>query len=115
MRTFDRDTYRQATALWESFGPEWDAVRILAANNGYIFPPTGTAHDDRDAAKPSQRAIVWRALEDNPRQLAAIVGRCRSWSEVVDRIIGMEDRLRAELGLAEQDREWDAKSAGKRL
>jgi hypothetical protein len=112
MRTFDRASFVKAQELWRTgrFGPEWDAIKAVAANRGYIFPPTGTVHDDRDAEKPSQRAIVWRALQDNPRQLAAIVGRCNSWSEVVDRIIGMEDRIRAEVGLDDRNREWDKKS-----
>ena len=113
MKTYDRAAFLKAKEAWESgnFGWQWSTIRQTAAHRGFIFPPAGSEHDDRDAAEPSQRAIIWRALEDNPRELVRIVSRCASWSEVVDRIIGMEDRLRAEAGLADRDREWDAKAA----
>ena len=113
MRTYDRAAFLKAKEAWESgnFGWQWSTIRQTAAHRGYLFPPTGTVHDDRDAESPSQRSIIWRALEDNPRELVRIVSRCSSWSEVVDRIIGLEDRLRAEAGLAARNREWDAESA----
>lgn len=112
MRTFDRATFVKAQALWREgeFGPRWDAIRAIAASRGFIFPPSGTVHDDREAESPSQRAIIYAALEENPRQLKAIVGKCGSWSEVVDRIFGMEARLAAEVGLDERNRAWDRKS-----
>lgn len=106
MRTYSRDAWLEARAAWESFGPRWDRVRGLAAERGMLYPPSGSAHDDRDAAEPSQRAIVWRALEDNPTELVAIIGRSSSWSGVVDRIIGMESRLRTDADYRERDAEW---------
>jgi hypothetical protein len=109
MRTFDRATFLAAKAEWESgeFGWQWQRIRRIAAEQGFIYPPTGSRHDDRDSEQPSQRAIIWRALEDNPRELEAIVHRASSWSGVVDRIIGLEARLRTDADYAARDREFD--------
>lgn len=107
-RTFSRDDWLAAREAWQDFDPlRWDRIRRIAAEAGFIYPPTGSAHDDRDAEQPSQRAIVWRALEDNPTELEAIVRRSKSWSGVVDRIIGMESRLRSDADYAERDAAWD--------
>lgn len=107
MRTYRADDWHRASAEWQAFGPRWAEVRQMAAARGLLFPPNGTAHDDRDAAEPSQRAIVWRCLEDNPAELKRILRTANSWSQVVDRIIGMESRLRADAGEAERDAAWD--------
>jgi hypothetical protein len=109
MRTFDRATFLAAKAEWESgeFGWQWQRIRRIAAEQGFIYPPTGSRHDDRDSEQPSQRAIIWRALEDNPTELEAIVRRAKSWSGVVDRIIGLESRLRTDADYADRDREFD--------
>lgn len=109
MRTFDRETFLAARLAWETgeFGWQWQHFRRLAAERGYIFPPTGSRHDDRESAKPSQRAIVWAAIEENPTELERIVRRCRSWHQVVDQIIGMEARLAEDAGLTESDARWE--------
>lgn len=96
-RTYKADAFLKARDEWESFGPEWDRIRAAAAQSGYIFPPSGTELDDRDAESPSQRAIVYRALMDRPRETEAIVRRSSSWSEVVTRIFDSEARRRAEV------------------
>lgn len=109
MRTYDRETFLAAKAAWEAggFGWRWQGIRRIAAERGFIYPPSGSRHDDREAESPSQRAIIYRALEDNPRELERIVGRSRSWSHVVDQVIGMEERLRLELTEREQIRAWE--------
>lgn len=107
MRTYSREDWFRAKAEWDDFGPEWRVVRELAREAGYIFPPTGSRHDDRDAENPSQRAIVYRALVDNPRELHKIVARCRSWNGVVASIIGLETRLRLDADDLERDVKWD--------
>lgn len=109
MRTFDRPTFMAAKAAWEDgeFGWQWQPIRRLAAERGFIYPPSGTRHDDREVESPSQRAIVWRALEDNPTELLRIVRRSRSWSEVVDQIIGLESRLRVDLDDRDREVAWD--------
>lgn len=111
MRTFDRDTFLRARDLWETgdFGWRWQAVRKIAAERGYIFPPNGTIHDDRDAEPPSQRAIVFRALLDNPTYLERIVRRSSSWGEVVDGVIGMEKRLADDADDLQRDTAWERK------
>lgn len=109
MRTFSRDDWHAAEQAWSEgeFGWQWGRISRIAREAGFIYPPTGTRHDDRDAEQPSQRAIVWRALEDNPKELEAIVRRSHSWSGVVDRIIGMESRLRTDADYTERDAAWD--------
>lgn len=109
MRTFSRSDWLAAQEAWAEgdFGPAWSPLRELARNAGYIYPPAGTKHDDRDAGEPSQRAIVWRALEDNPTEVRRIVASSRSWSQVVDRIIGLEARLREDAGYRDRDAEYD--------
>lgn len=109
MRTFDRATYVKATADWDAgkFGWQWQHIRRIAAERGFLYPPTGTRHDDRESPEPSQRAVIWRALEERPVDLERIVRRSRSWSEVVDGIFGMESRLRSEVGEAERDAQWE--------
>ena len=111
MRTFDRDTFLRATSLWESgdFGYRWQSIRRIAAARGFIFPPNGTVNDDRDASPPSQRAIVYRALMDNPTNLERIVQRSSSWGEVVDGVIGLERRLGDEADEADRDDAWSRK------
>lgn len=106
MRTYSRADWTAANEAWSDFGWQWQAVRRIAAERGFIFPPSGSAHDDRDAEAPSQRAIIWRALVDNPTELAAIVGRASSWSGVIDRIIGLEARLRTDADYADKDAQW---------
>jgi hypothetical protein len=107
MRTFDRETYLRSEAEWKSFGWEWQHLRRIAADQGFILPPNGTAHDDRDAENPSQRAIIYRAMQDNPKGLEAIVRRSRSWSEVVHGIIGLEARLAAEADELARNEAWE--------
>lgn len=110
-RTFSRADWIASSETWLDYGPRWAHIRHVARQAGMLYPPAGSIQDDRDAAQPSQRAIVWRALEDNPAELEAIVRRSRSWSGVVDRIIGMEGRLRADADYAERDAAWDRDQA----
>lgn len=107
--TVSRDVWEAQERAWSEggFGPAWGPVRRMARARGMWYPPSGSAHDDRDSQEPSQRAIVWRALEDNPAELAAIIGRASSWSGVVDRIIGLEARLRTDADYTERDAEWE--------
>ena len=102
-RTYSRDDWFRAKAEWDCYGPRWHGVRKMAADQGILFPPSGSAHDDRDAAEPSQRAIVWRAMQDNPSELARIIGRSRSWNGVIAGIIGLESRLREDADWRDRD------------
>lgn len=111
MRTFDRDTYLRAQREWDEgrFGWRWAEVRRVAASRGYILPPRGTVHDDRDADPPSQRAIIFRALEENPTVTRNIIAKSSSWGEVVDRIIGLEKRLAEDADELGRDDAWRRK------
>lgn len=108
MRTYSRADWLAARDAWDNadFGPRWDTIRSIARHAGFIYPPSGSVHDDREAQSPSQRAVVWRALEDNPTRLEAIVRRSRSWSEVVDGIIGLETRLRLDADDEQRVIDW---------
>lgn len=112
MRTYTPDVFRAARRQWDegAFSWQWNRIRAIAATKGYIYPPNGSVHDDRESPEPSQRAIIWRALEDNPRELERIVGRSSSWSQVVDLIIGLEARLAAGVHERERDVEWERKN-----
>lgn len=107
--TYSRATFEEARAAWEDgrFGIEWEPYRRLAAERGYLYPPSGTRHDDRETETPSQRAIIHAAIEENPSELRRIVGRSRSWSQVVDQIIGLERRLGEDAELGERDARWE--------
>jgi hypothetical protein len=109
MRTFSRATFEEARDAWSTgrFGPEWHRIRRLAADRGFIFPPAGDVHDDREAPHPSQRAIVYHALDSRPQELERIVRTSSSWSEVTDRIIVMERRLSDMANEAAYDDEWE--------
>lgn len=111
MRTFDRETFLRANALWDTgrYGWRWQSIRRIAASRGFIFPPNGTEQDDRDADPPSQRAIVYRALYENPSRLEVIVRRSSSWGEVVDGIIGLERRMADEADELDRDTAWSRK------
>ncbi len=111
MRTYSRDAWLEAQALWDDgeYGYRWGTVRKLAKDRGFIYPPTGTIHDSREADNPSQRAIIYHALEDNPGNVEAIVRRSRSWSQVVDGIFGLEAQLAAGVAERERDEAWQRK------
>ena len=111
MRTYSRDAWLEAMALWDDgeYGYRWGTVRKLAKDRGFIYPPAGTIHDSRDSDNPSQRAIIYHALEDNPGNVEAIVRRSRSWSQVVDGIFGLEAQLAAGVAERERDEAWQRK------
>lgn len=98
MKTYSPATWFAVNQAWATggYGSRWDRIRMAAAERGFAYPPKGTADDDRDDESPSPRAIIWRALTDNPKQLEAIVWRSTSWYDVVHRIVGLEERLRME-------------------
>lgn len=106
-RTYDRATFEACRDAWTDFGMEWDELRRLSWDQGYPYPPSGTRWDDREDDEPSQRAIVYRSLLDRPRDTATIVGRSRSWHQVVAGILQTEGRLREDIALDEKGDEYD--------
>ncbi len=109
-KTYDRSTYAAARRAWaegDFRDPRWHRVYRLAAERGYIYPPTGTVHDDRDEEQPSQRAIVYAAMCDTPTELERIMRRSASWSAVVAQLISHVERLREDADRADDDVDWD--------
>jgi hypothetical protein len=106
MKLLSREDFHRSRKAWEEFGSEWAEVRRLSSS-WTAFPPAGSIHDDRDATNPSPRAIVYRALSDNPAELRRILLRCKSWNGVIASIIGLEARLREDIVWSEKDAEFD--------
>lgn len=103
-RTYRREHVVEATRRWDAgqFGPEWRPYRALAASRGFIFPPAGDRWDSWEDGQPSQRAIVYRAIEDTPRTLRAVIARSRSWNDVVRGLMADLERRREDVGIEER-------------
>lgn len=112
--TFDRDTWHRAMDAWAAggFSPEWADWRLLAARAGVIFPPSGTAEDSWADARPSQRALVVRAMRETPRLLRWAIARpgVRSWGDVLEHLLSARDELA--LDAEAREREWRAVKRG---
>lgn len=107
MRTYSREQFLAAKAAWDDFDREWEPYRVEAAERGMLFPPSGSKFDSWDDPKPSQRAILYRAIQDTPETLMDAIHESRSWSEVVRRVMAdMHDR-REYVQMAEEDAAWD--------
>lgn len=103
MRTFSRDDWEAAQADWLDFSDEWKGVRHQAAMRGILYPPSGSRFDSWEDDSPSQRAILIRAIRETPKMLAECVARSRSWSEVIDKLIGRRDDWREEMARKEAE------------
>lgn len=103
-RTYRREDLVDANRRWSEgeFGVEWQPYQQAAARRGFIFPPDGDRHDSVEDATPSQRAILYRAIEDTPALLRQAIATSRSWHEVVRFLIAQLERMREEAGLDEQ-------------
>lgn len=106
VRTFSRAEWDAASAAWREgeFGADtWAIVRRAAADRGMLYPPAGSRHDDIDAPHPSQRAIVYRAIDGNPARLMAVIAMSSTWSQVVDELMRSVNAMRDEADEAEID------------
>lgn len=112
--TFDRETWQRAMAAWEAggFSSEWADWRRLAARAGIVFPPSGSAEDSWADARPSQRALVVRAMRETPRLLRWALARpgLRSWGDVLEHLLSARDELA--LDADAREREWRAVKRG---
>lgn len=106
MRTYTRSDFEAARDSWQEFGPEWSELRSVMAAGGTIYAPTGSKWDQRDDPQPSQRVIVWQALDYRPEQTLDLARRSKSWRELVGRILAAEASLNEAIDLAERDDEW---------
>lgn len=109
VRTYRREDLVEARRRWAEgeFGEEWAPYRKLAAERGFIFPPDGSRWDSTEDDEPSQRAIVYRALEDTPALLRASIAASRSWGQVVGALMPAIRAMREDADLAERDAGWD--------
>lgn len=109
-RRVTRDQLEASRTAWDAgeFSTEWREWRHLAAMQaGIIDPPTGTRWDSWADDQPSERAILVRAIREQPRALRAALtsGRCHTWAQVVRDIVIERDRL-AEAA-DQREHEWD--------
>jgi len=109
VRTYSRESFLEATAAWDGggFGPEWHFYRQLAADRGFIYPPAGTRWDSWEDDQPSQRAMIYRAIEETPRLLTEVMRQSRSWYDVIARLTQRRDGMRDDADLRERQEEWD--------
>lgn len=105
MRTFSRDQWTEAQALWNDghFSEEWKPFRHAAAMRGMLYPPAGDQFDSWEDDEPSQRAMLIRAIRETPSLLTAAIGHSKSWGEVVAYVLRRRDEWRDELAEHERD------------
>lgn len=109
MRTYSRTDWLAARDAWDDFSGEWTPYREAAAQRGMLYPPSGSRFDSWDDPKPSQRAILYRAMADTPAALMDAIHESRSWGEVVGKVMAdMHDR-REYVRMAEEDAAWARK------
>lgn len=108
-RTFSREAFVHSQNQWREgeFGGEWLFYRQLAADRGFIFPPNGTKDDSIEDEKPSQRAMIWRAIDETPQMLVDAIRASRSWTEVIAKLMARRDAMRDDLDLRERQIKWD--------
>lgn len=111
MRTYSRADWAAAQEQWRDFSSEWREVRHQAAMRGLLYPPAGTALDSWEDDKPSQRAILIRAIRETPALLQNAISRSRSWGDVIAQLVrardDWRDRLNAEDRAVEREKaDW---------
>lgn len=114
-RTFTREEFEHARAAWAAgdFSSEWQPWRHLAAMRaGLIFPPQGTKWDSWGDDEPSERALLIRAIREQPQRLREILEteRVGAWSNVVALLTRGRDELAD--SAERQEREWLARKVG---
>jgi len=104
MRTYSRVHFEEAQRLWTDgdFSAEWKPFRHAAAMRGFIYPPDGSKWDGWDEREPSQRAVLIRAIREQPVALMAAINRSRSWHDVIGQVIAANEELIVDVGLAER-------------
>ena len=107
MRTYSREQFLAAKAAWDDFDREWEPYRVEAAERGMLFPPSGSKFDSWEDPKPSQRAIIYRAIADTPATLIDAIRESRSWSEVIGKVFRDMEVRREDVELQERDAAWD--------
>jgi len=106
-RTYDHATYVRSRDAWDAgmFGAEWPDWRNIAGKAGIIFPPDGGPDDSWSDARPSQRAILIRAIRETPRMLRWALSRpgVESWGDVIGHLLRGRDGLAMDADRRELD------------
>ena len=96
-----REQFEDAERSWTGFSDEWTPWRRMAQEQGIAYAPNGTEHDDIDVPRPSQRAILYRAIDETPDLLAWAIRTVDkpSWASVVGRVLAGLDEMREQLDM----------------
>ena len=108
-RTFTRQQLEDSRAAWDAgdFSDEWRDWRHLAAMQaGIIDPPEGSKWDSWGDDDASDRALLIRAIREQPKALRAALtsGRCHTWKQVIREVVQERDRMTEDV----YDREREA-------
>lgn len=111
MRTYRREDFLAAREAWDKDfdHDDWGPFRAAAAERGMLYPPSGSKLDSWEDPKPSQRAIVYRAIQDTPEALMDAINESRSWSEVIGKVMLDMHGRREYVRMAEEDAAWERK------
>jgi hypothetical protein len=107
-RTYTRQQLDESRAAWTAgeFSDEWREFRHLAAMSaGIIAAPKGTKWDNWGDEDPTERAILIRAIREQPEALRRILrsGRVGAWSNVIAVLLRGRDDIADDVELAERE------------
>ncbi|HEY3414126.1 MAG TPA: hypothetical protein VGM51_13885, partial [Armatimonadota bacterium] len=63
---------------------------------GIVYPPTGTSLDSWEADNPSQRAVLIRAIREQPGLLSTCFRGSKSWGDIIAKLLRRRDEIREE-------------------
>lgn len=111
-RTFTALQVKESRAAWDAgdFSTEWREWRHLAAMQaGIIAPPIGTKWDSWGDPEPSERAVLIRAIREQPAELRRILTteRVGAWSNVIALLVRGRDRRAEDIERAGRDDDRD--------
>lgn len=97
MKTYSREAWLEAQQAWKDaeFSSEWKPWRHKAAMEcGIIYPPAGTKWDSWEDDNPSQRAILIRAIREQPGVLSGCFRGSKTWADVIAKLVRRRDEIR---------------------
>ena len=75
------------------------------------YPPEGSRWDNWGDDEPTQRAVLIRAIREQPIALMAAINRSKSWHDVIEQIIAANETLGVDVALAERHDRHDRMDA----
>jgi hypothetical protein len=110
-RTFTKEQLDASRVAWTvgEFSAEWKPWRHLAAMQaGIIDPPDGTKWDSWGDDSPSERAILIRAIREQPDTLRRILtgGKVYTWSQVIRLLVQGRDHQAEDIDDREREAQW---------